>query len=733
MSKLINAPLLSKADNSEGTALDEFFILAGADSWASYRNNKREDGKGSAWLFLCDAFNMSYKEQPVILANTQLDNIQAYQLAPSNRKYISIVICGQLTEPQKTAICLNLAINTQAEIVKFRDIAGKVVEDASAYIQRLRNDESAVENAQNIATLAQGEDITEQTDKTKPYIEKRNVNGMEGLFQVIPTYNKNTGEFHEVEKWLCDEVEVVGIGRSDERNYIVLQWNPEQAESKIIYALALEDLGEKEGWKQLKSNGLKVTNKTALRNELADYLQCGGNRTLWTVTNATGWQNGAYILPSGEVIGQPENPVIFNSKSSTKTGYTTKGSAESWREHIANPINKNASMMLALGVGFSAPLISLLNADSFGVHLFEDSSRGKTTTLKLVNSIYGHPKETMLTWNTTDYAMTNEAVAHNNGFISIDEISQGEVKHAEKIAYTLFNGVGRNRGDKDEGNRELKRWSVTALSTGEEDLETMLSKKGIKINPGQLVRLLNIPFIHTKHFHQFENARAHADYLNMAVLEHYGIAGREWIKWLSDTNNQAKCTALYAEISKKWLARPPTDADPQVFRVVTRFAIIETALHLSRFLTGWQMEDISESVLQCFNEWVNIYGFHSKKETQLIEHVNGWLLANAESRFIDFPINPNQSNIRDVAGYRMLETDKNPKEHFFVYKLAFDEAIKGHSKKQACEILIGKGMLHKSEKSYFTTRLPSNVDSNRTRCFLLYPLDESNEEEQAIQ
>lgn len=733
MSKLINAPLLTKVDNSESKALDEFFILAGSESWTGYRNSKRENGMGEMWLFLCDALKMSYKEQPAIVGKKELNNIQAYKLAPHNRRYISIVICGVLTEPQKTAICLNLAINTHAESVKFRNIIGEVVEDVSEYIKRLRSDESAVENAQNITTQTQGDDIAEQIDKTKPYIEKRTINGITGLYQVIPTYNKDTGEINELNKWLCDDVEIVGIGRSDERSYIILQWTPEQAEDKITYALALEDLGEKEGYKQLKSNGLKVTNKTTLRNELADYLQCGGNRTLWKVANSTGWQNDAYILPSGEVIGKPKQPVIFSGKSSTKKGYTTKGTAESWQEHIASLVNKNASMMLAIGVGFSSPLISLLNADSFGVHLFEDSSRGKTTTLKLVNSLYGHPEETKLTWNTTDYAITNEAVAHNNGFIGIDEISQGDPRHAEKIAYTLFNGVGRNRGDKDEGNRELKRWSVTALSTGEEDLETMLARKGIKINAGQLVRLLNIPFIHTKHFYQFDNARAHADYLNKSVLDNYGIVGREWIKWLSDKDNRAKCTALYAEIEKKWIERPPTDADPQVFRVATRFAVIETALHLSSFLTGWQAEDIAESVLQCFNEWIKIYGVHSKKETQLIEQVNGWLLANAESRFIEYPINPNQNNVKDVAGYRMLETDRNPKEHFFVYRVAFDEAIKGHSKKRACEILISKGMLHKSEKNYFTTKLPPKLNSNRTRCFLLYPLDESNEDEQPLQ
>lgn len=105
-------------------------------------------------------------------------------------------------------------------------------------------------------------------------------------------------------------------------------------------SLPLKDLGEREGWKQLKERGLNVMTKNYLRNELADYFQNlnKGELTLWTITNAAGWQNGAYILPNGEILGEPEKPVLFRSQSASYAGYDTKGTVESWRDEIARVV-----------------------------------------------------------------------------------------------------------------------------------------------------------------------------------------------------------------------------------------------------------------------------------------------------------------------------------------------------------------------------------------------------------
>lgn len=404
---------------------------------------------------------------------------------------------------------------------------------------------------------------------------------------------------------------------------------------------------------------------------------------------------------------------------------------ESWRAEIGDNLTGNPFMLLGVAVALSAPLLHLLNADAFGVHLFGGSTAGKTTIANIASSIYGNPDRTRLGWNATTLGLMNEASARNDGFLALDEIGQGaSLKHVEQTAYALFNGVGKIQGAKEGGNRDLLRWRIMAFSTGELDVESYLAQGGIKIHAGQLVRLLNVPITQAKSYHAFKDGKAHADHLNQSAKQHYGAIGRAWIEWLSLAENRAELTACYHSIRAKWLNRLPDEASPQVQRVAGRFAVLETALTTSAHLTGWQVEECAEAMTKAFNEWVNIYGLHSREEKQVIEQVNGWLLANSEGRFIRFPFDDRQ-NVSNIAGYRMALTDSNQQEHFYVYPLAFEgEAIKGQAKEQACQILANAGMLKLGKEAgrKYTVKMPSKIDPKRTRCYLLYPISEEAED-----
>lgn len=96
------------------------------------------------------------------------------------------------------------------------------------------------------------------------------------------------------------------------------------------------------------------------------------------------------------------------------------------------------------------------------------------------------------------------------------------------------------QGLKEGGNRELKRWRTVAISTGEMDIETFLAAGGLKPKAGQLVRLLNIPLEKATVFHGLPSGKAHADALREACQENHGAAGREWIKWLADHQQEAR-------------------------------------------------------------------------------------------------------------------------------------------------------------------------------------------------
>lgn len=141
------------------------------------------------------------------------------------------------------------------------------------------------------------------TDPLKPRIESRE----DGIYWVSPRADSQSGEIINNESWLCSPLSVIGTGRDDKDQYLILRWLSFGSETPTTAAIPLADIGEREGWRTLKAGGVNVTTKSSLRAILADWLQRSGSRELWRVAHATGWQCGAYIMPDGEIIGTPEN------------------------------------------------------------------------------------------------------------------------------------------------------------------------------------------------------------------------------------------------------------------------------------------------------------------------------------------------------------------------------------------------------------------------------------------
>lgn len=139
MARLINAPHLADQPHEP---YSDLIILAGRKAWQAW--NK---GKGEEWLLLFElVYGLKPTEKPVILGDKQLDNITGIKLAEPEQQTIKLFQYGELTAAQITAICLNLADNTQVKAVELYDNSAQLKEDLSAYIQRLRSEDRSIAN-----------------------------------------------------------------------------------------------------------------------------------------------------------------------------------------------------------------------------------------------------------------------------------------------------------------------------------------------------------------------------------------------------------------------------------------------------------------------------------------------------------------------------------------------------------------------------------------------------------
>lgn len=166
-----------------------------------------------------------------------LAEIDRLQLAPADQMAIKIFQVGKIPtlaqdgDDFKTRLMMNLAANNpKAVAVEWLDNALQG-ENLYDQIQRIRDGKHAT--AEILAERSAENAVERDEPKTTPYIETRRQGRAVGLFRIVPKYNADTKEWHESEcQWLCDVVNVAGIGRSENEDFIVLEWQPEGRHKK---------------------------------------------------------------------------------------------------------------------------------------------------------------------------------------------------------------------------------------------------------------------------------------------------------------------------------------------------------------------------------------------------------------------------------------------------------------------------------------------------------------------
>lgn len=536
----------------------------------------------------------------------------------------------------------------------------------------------------------------------------------DGIFHVGIEYSRKAGG--HVEKpplWLSDRIDIVGRGEDEVgRAYRILSWRSRGsgAARKIAFPLAL--VGEREGLARLRGGGLAIATKRAALELLADFIQVEGEDTMHCVTERGGWAHGAYILPSGEVIGTPSLPLHYAGDASAASAYTAKGDVAGWRKSVARLARGNSRPMLALGAAFAAPLLKLVDLESGGLHVYGPSGCGKTTSAKVGASVWGFPRDQVLNWDSTALALANAAAARNDGLMLLDEIGQGGAEAVNMAAYRLFNGVGKGQGARDGGNREQARWRVLVLSTGEVDLSGFLGAGGKRVRAGQEVRLASLPADAGKGFGAFDQLNGLAsggqlaEALEDATRQYHGAVGRAFVEHVS-TDIDAVGERLHKAI-KRAHARLPDNASGQVRRVASRFAVVGEALEIATGagFTGWGEGEAEAAITKCFDEWLGRYGTGDREESQLIDQAEGWFGANVSSRFIDCrgETSPDwPPRIANVAGY--LKPDPGGAMAWLVLPAAFEgEVSEGFDRSFAATVLERAGMLQKGNDGKATSK-----------------------------
>lgn len=623
--------------------------------WKNYpnRSNKKEWVYSEEWLLFCKIMQQSIDETPLILDLSTHPNIQDIEIA-KQQEYLSIIFLDGVTEAQKSALFLNLAKTTQIRIIKIFDQNLVAQDIAPDFLQKIRNDEE-LSNIQAMHAKEAEENADSDTPimiKTaKPAEIKFADNGIKkGLFLIDE--NDKGINYH----WLSDKFDVIGQGVEIEEgnlHYSMLRFKSNGNREEITEAILQGEIASAETFKNLRNKGLEINYVTKHHPFLANYIS---SKTItspkWRIVSSSGWKNGAYIYPNGEIIGEMDNkqPLFLRNQPINADLFNQSCTLAEWRENVAKYAKGNDLIILSLLFALTAPVVKIVNAPHFGIHIYGDSSKGKSICSHIANSVYGHGKDLERSWSATRTALINEAIARNDCLLVMDELTNLSPDLGVGITYELFQGVEKMRGNADNGqNRRIRNWQTMILSNGEKNLVDQLKdifkeKKGNVVKAGELVRMLNIPFEGLTNFHQFaldpnlptpyHKSLAFVDFIKGNTGKFYGVAGREWINFIIQNKtllNTEKEKHERAFIDKMIASKPKDIAYEelnQIGRVAKNFALLETVGKCSKHITGLNDDEIEAAIFNCFTLWVNEFGWGNKEKMQIIENLDLFIQQN---------------------------------------------------------------------------------------------------------
>lgn len=547
---------------------------------------------------------------------------------------------------------------------------------------------------------------TAKQDNTKDY----NLENIEPFRPRFDTDNRGVwwinvrtdkdGDIIEAEPLLLsDPIDIIGTGQdNDGAYYRIIKFKDKITRQQKTAALPQAEIGTVQGWQRLQNFGLVIMSGRAKRERLADYLQREGSQAAFTITDRAGWHGNAYILPSGETItADGKDPaIIYNGDTSQAKAYQPNGELTDWQQNIARYAAGNSRLCLALGASFAAPLLSLLNEESGGFHLMGDSSDGKTTAAKAALSVWSRPSGSLITWSGTKIGFSNTAAARDDGLLVLDEIGQASPHVIGDTVYSVMNGINKVQGAKQGGNRALTRWKVMMFSTGEKTPDSILKHHKGDWNAGQATRLPSIraaaQYGIYNTLHGFEDGALLSEHIAQSAEKYHGVAGRLFIRQLSDDLEQAKRQAT--ERMAAFMATIP-ELSGQARRVAKRFAIAAAALELAAPVTGLPIGVGMAGVKQCFDEWLEANGAGKHEDRRIIEQAEDFIAQYAlGTRFMEWS---DKSTNKDHAGYRKQEGEKM--ELWVIRRVFADEIAQSFDESKVCRVLADNGLLKYNHKN----------------------------------
>ena len=313
-------------------------------------------------------------------------------------------------------------------------------------------------------------------------------------------------------------------------------------------ALTFDKLRDKLAW-----HGVVAAKKQmdAIMNYLIAFVKELQHKTRVEIMRTQfGWteRNDEFILGEKEIAASGTTYSPPSSTTGSLAGYLVPtGDYDEWKR-IVKTYDQPQFEPHAFGffTAFGAPLLKHLNLKGAIINLINNTSgTGKSTVLKMCNSVWGHPEELMLQWKDTQNAMIHRLGVMNNLPVTIDEITKMSGDHFSDLVYSISQGRGKNRmmQHSNEERHNATKWATIALCSSNASFYDKLAS--LKSTPdGEFMRLIEYRIEVTDILSKEE-----ADSIFTPLYSHYGHAGVQYAEYL--VGNLEHAIDLVVQVQQK--------------------------------------------------------------------------------------------------------------------------------------------------------------------------------------
>ena len=173
--------------------------------------------------------------------------------------------------------------------------------------------------------------------------------------------------------------------------------------------------------------------------------------------------------------------------------FQPKGDFHVWKD-VINAYGREGmeARAFAFFMGFGSLLMRFTDLDGFLLNLLSrESGSGKTTVLHAINSIYGRPKELLMSPKDTYNSRLQRLGVMQSLCATMDEITNMAPEQMSNQIYDVTSGKGKNRMKSQENAERLNhsKWALGLVSSSNRSVtDSLLSIKSFP--EGELMRIL---------------------------------------------------------------------------------------------------------------------------------------------------------------------------------------------------------------------------------------------------